>query len=144
MLEHARIRTGLSKLVLPKEIMHMPCGTLSYVAPEVRYGMISCRVMTYRVVSHHITPRPITSHRPTSHHITPPSPQVLSLRGYGKEADLWSVGVIMFLLLRGKLPFNGKTKDDIVVLGAGSFGTVFKARDKKNPKFEVAIKCIKK
>ena len=27
---------GLSKLVLPDEIMKMPCGTLSYVAPEVR------------------------------------------------------------------------------------------------------------
>lgn len=26
---------GLSKLVLPDEIMKMPCGTLSYVAPEV-------------------------------------------------------------------------------------------------------------
>jgi serine/threonine protein kinase len=29
---------GLSKLVLPDEIMKMPCGTLSYVAPEVRHS----------------------------------------------------------------------------------------------------------
>lgn len=35
----------------------MPCGTLTYVAPEV-----------------------------------------LSMRGYGREADLWSVGCIMHLL----------------------------------------------
>ncbi|KAG5175767.1 kinase-like domain-containing protein, partial [Tribonema minus] len=56
---------GLSKLVLPDEIMKMPCGTLSYVAPEV-----------------------------------------LTLNGYGREADMWSVGTIMYLLLRGRLPFD--------------------------------------
>lgn len=48
---------GLSKMVVPEEMMKMPCGTLTYVAPEV-----------------------------------------LSMRGYGREADLWSVGCIMHLL----------------------------------------------
>jgi hypothetical protein len=64
---------GLSKLISPDEQMVMPCGTLSYVAPEV-----------------------------------------LSLHGYGKSSDLWSVGVVMFLLLRGRLPFDGATKQEIV------------------------------
>ncbi|CAM9239606.1 unnamed protein product [Phaeothamnion confervicola] len=64
---------GLSKIVLPDEIMKMPCGTLSYVAPEV-----------------------------------------LTLNGYSKEADIWSVGVIMYLLLRGRLPFDGDTREDII------------------------------
>lgn len=64
---------GLSKLILPKEKMIQPCGTLSYVAPEV-----------------------------------------LTNQGYGKEADLWSIGVIMFLLICGKLPFDGASADDII------------------------------
>ena len=64
---------GLSKIVVPKEEMVMPCGTLSYVAPEV-----------------------------------------LTLQGYGKEADLWSVGVVMYLLIRGRLPFDGKSKVEII------------------------------
>jgi len=66
---------GLSKVILPDEIMDMPCGTLSYVAPEV-----------------------------------------LILNGYGKEADMWSVGTIMYLLLRGRLPFDidGESREKII------------------------------
>ena len=64
---------GLSKLVLPTDVMKMPCGTLSYVAPEV-----------------------------------------LIMEGYGRETDVWSTGVIMFLLLRGKLPFDGNDREEII------------------------------
>jgi serine/threonine protein kinase len=40
--------------------------------------------------------------------------QVLTMQGYGREADLWSVGVIMFLLLCGKLPFDGEDHNEII------------------------------
>ncbi|KAH0480783.1 MAG: uncharacterized protein KVP18_002289 [Porospora cf. gigantea A] len=33
------------------------------------------------------------------------APEVLTLNGYGPSVDLWAVGVITFLLLRGRLPF---------------------------------------
>ena len=64
---------GLSKLVHPNELMTMPCGTLTYVAPEV-----------------------------------------LSMQGYHMEADMWSIGVIMYLVVRGRLPYDGDEQQAIV------------------------------
>jgi len=42
------------------------------------------------------------------------APEVLRMEGYGKEVDLWSTGVIMFLTLRAKLPFHDTTKNRII------------------------------
>jgi serine/threonine protein kinase len=36
------------------------------------------------------------------------------LKNYGKECDLWSVGVFVYTLLTGALPFAGETLDEVL------------------------------
>merc|ERR1711988_1932057 len=58
------------------------------------------------------------------------APQVLSGK-YGQESDLWSLGVIMYVLLCGYPPFYGETDND--VLAKVRLGTVnFTPADWKN------------
>jgi len=56
---------GFSKVWEPNVKMHVSCGTLSYVAPEVLD------------------------------------------KNYSSQCDLWSLGVIVFILLAGYMPFSG-------------------------------------
>ena len=40
------------------------------------------------------------------------APEVLR-RDYSEEADMWSFGVVMFMLLSGRCPFGGHTDEQI-------------------------------
>uniref|UniRef100_A0A3Q2P5J9 Serine/threonine kinase 33 n=1 Tax=Fundulus heteroclitus TaxID=8078 RepID=A0A3Q2P5J9_FUNHE len=42
------------------------------------------------------------------------SPEMMSGRGYSHWCDVWSVGVIMFMLLCGEPPFQAKTKEKLL------------------------------
>jgi len=42
------------------------------------------------------------------------APEILTDDTYDEKCDLWSFGVIVFLLLSGELPFGGKTRDEIM------------------------------
>jgi len=48
------------------------------------------------------------------------SPDVLSGAGYGSKCDLWSLGVIVFMLLLGYPPFHGSEKDMKAKILAGN------------------------
>lgn len=41
------------------------------------------------------------------------APEVLLYQGYDMKADMWSIGVIMYLLFYGKMPFDSEKEKDI-------------------------------
>jgi serine/threonine protein kinase len=60
---------GLSKIVVPGDLMFESCGTPAYVAPEV-----------------------------------------LMKKGYSKEVDIWSTGIILYTMLARALPFHSNDR----------------------------------
>ena len=42
------------------------------------------------------------------------APEILKKKVYGEKADIFSAGVIMYVILSSKAPFNGKTRDAIL------------------------------
>ena len=41
------------------------------------------------------------------------APEVISKQPYGTKADMWAVGVILYILLCGYMPFQGAHLDEI-------------------------------
>ncbi|CAE7042195.1 CPK4 [Symbiodinium natans] len=70
---------GFSKVWDPNIKMHVSCGTLAYVAPEVLK------------------------------------------KDYGSQCDIWSLGVIAFVLLSGYMPFSGSESVQTKNIAAGNY-----------------------
>lgn len=43
------------------------------------------------------------------------APEALQSMGYGMESDLWSIGIIVYLLVHGKLPFDSDDNDIVMM-----------------------------
>ena len=41
------------------------------------------------------------------------APEVINSKEYNQQCDLWSIGVILYVMLTGVFPFIGSTKEEI-------------------------------
>ena len=72
------------------------------------------------------------------------SPEVLIRKPYNKEIDIWSIGVILYLLLSGNLPFDDEEDDEQKIAKSIVFNEVEFPQKKFGNRSKEVISLIKK
>lgn len=80
------VRTGRSY----QDMIHQFCGTLYYMGNPSNSPII-----------------PITQSINSA-------PEICEEKGYSELCDIWSLGVITYMMLLGKKPFSGKTESEVI------------------------------
>jgi len=41
------------------------------------------------------------------------APEIIKKLSYGVKVDIWSLGIMAYIILSGRPPFSGKTKEEL-------------------------------
>ncbi|KAM7304740.1 microtubule-associated serine/threonine-protein kinase 3-like [Ixodes scapularis] len=108
-VEHMHLRGFLHRDIKVSNILILPGGRIKVIDFD-----------TTKVCNGHFTKHPLRGYfrrTPFEFHdgesagtIPYMAPEILKRRPYGRSADWWSVGIVMYKLMTGRVPFRGKTK----------------------------------
>ncbi|CAN7990848.1 unnamed protein product, partial [Ixodes pacificus] len=111
-LEHMHLRGFLHRDIKVSNMLILPGGRVKVIDFD-----------TTKVCHGHFAKRPLRGyfHRtPFEFHdgesagtVPYMAPEILKKRPYGRSADWWSAGIVMYKLLTGRVPFRGKSRDMI-------------------------------
>ena len=74
-------------------------------------GNNSLKLIDFGTASEFTENVPLKELHGTSYYI---APEVLLKQGYNQKCDVWSIGVILYILLTGNPPFDGNDDEEIV------------------------------
>jgi serine/threonine protein kinase len=102
---------GLAKRVDESGRMNTFCGTPQYYAPEVLNQRSNAKSSSVGKTAMK------NNHHGINHHGMKPSQQ----KSYSLKADMWSLGVILFVMLEGNYPFQEVNLNQSIATGSYSF-----------------------
>ncbi|MFU8877882.1 MAG: protein kinase domain-containing protein [Wenzhouxiangellaceae bacterium] len=77
-------------------------------------GSNTAKMMDFGIAAIDTPHRPTSSNQPIAGTLTHLSPEVLAGDPPGQRSDLYSLGVVLYQLLTGTLPFDGESADEII------------------------------
>eukprot|EP00826_Nyctotherus_ovalis_P034848 TRINITY_DN2938_c0_g7_i3.p1 TRINITY_DN2938_c0_g7~~TRINITY_DN2938_c0_g7_i3.p1 ORF type:complete len:229 (-),score=75.19 TRINITY_DN2938_c0_g7_i3:371-1057(-) len=93
-----------------RKIVHRDLKPENVLLDSSSPGKIQVKVIDFGTAQVFSSKRKLRATTGTAYYI---APEVL-MKNYNEKCDIWSCGVILYIMLSGTPPFNGKTDDEII------------------------------
>ncbi|KAH6555840.1 hypothetical protein KP509_1Z224200 [Ceratopteris richardii] len=93
-----------------REVMHRDIKPDNILLPSRKSGYENVKFADFGTSADFSDRRPFRDVEGTIYYV---APEVLTGTGYDEKVDIWGLGILLYVILSGYLPFHGKTEADI-------------------------------